>query len=68
MNWDQIKGKWKELQGDAKVRWGKLTDDDLTAAEGHRDKLVGAIQTRYGVAREEADRQVQDWERDVSVN
>jgi len=62
MNWDQIKGKWNQFKGNAKQQWSKLTDDDLTYVEGARDKLVGRIQERYGVAREEADRQVADWE------
>jgi uncharacterized protein YjbJ (UPF0337 family) len=62
MNWDQIKGQWNQLKGNAKQQWSKLTDDDLTYVEGARDKLVGRIQERYGVAREEADRQVGDWE------
>ena len=48
MNADQIKGKWKELQGEAKRHWGKLTDDDVQTAEGDSDKLVGKIQQRYG--------------------
>jgi uncharacterized protein YjbJ (UPF0337 family) len=63
MNWDQIKGNWKQMSGRAKQQWGKLTDDDLKQAEGHRDVLVGRIQERYGIAKDEADRQVQDWER-----
>lgn len=62
MNWDRIKGNWKQMKGEAKQQWGKLTDDDVTRAEGDRDKLVGVIQERYGVARDEADRQVRDWE------
>jgi len=61
MNWDEVKGKWTQMQGNAKVRWGKLTDDDLTAVEGERDKLVGKIQERYGVAKEEAERQVDEY-------
>lgn len=63
MNWDQIKGNWKQFQGRAKQQWGKLTDDDLTRAEGDRDILIGRIQERYGIAREEAERQVSEWER-----
>ncbi|MBD0272943.1 MAG: CsbD family protein [Acetobacteraceae bacterium] len=63
MNWDQIKGNWKQIKGQAKQQWGKLTDDDLTRAEGDRDILVGRIQERYGIARDEAERQVSDWER-----
>lgn len=61
MNWDQIKGKWKQFRGSAKEQWGKLTDDDLDVAEGHRDQLVGKIQERYGIAKEEAERQVDEW-------
>jgi uncharacterized protein YjbJ (UPF0337 family) len=60
MNRDEVKGKWTELQGNAKVRWAKLTDDDLLAVEGEKDKLVGKIQERYGVAKEEAERQVDE--------
>ncbi|MEA3641445.1 MAG: CsbD family protein [Lamprobacter sp.] len=58
MNWDEIKGKWNQLQGQAKTRWAKLTDDDLLAVEGQKDKLVGKIQERYGITKEEAERQV----------
>lgn len=61
MNWTEIRGQWKQLMGDAKRRWGKLTDDDLAVAEGDRERLVGKIQERYGVAKEEAERQVDDW-------
>ncbi len=63
MNWDQIKGDWKQAKGKAKQQWGKLTDDDLTVAEGARDELVGRIQERYGIAKEEADEQVKAWEK-----
>jgi uncharacterized protein YjbJ (UPF0337 family) len=62
MNWDTIQGKWKQYKGQVKETWGDLTDDDLTEVEGKRDRLVGAIQERYGVARDEAERQVQDFE------
>ena len=58
MNSDTLKGKWKELKGNVKQQWSKLTDDDLLAAEGGADKLSGVIQTRYGIARDEADRQI----------
>ena len=61
MNWDQIHGKWKQFSGSAKERWGKLTDDDLTRIEGRRDQLVGKVQEKYGLAKEEAERQVDDW-------
>lgn len=62
-NDDIIKGKWKQATGRIKEHWGKLTDDDMTAAEGHRDYLIGKIQERYGVAREEAAKQVREFER-----
>ena len=61
MNWDQIKGNWKQLKGEARRRWGKLTDDEVDQAAGQREKLVGKIQERYGIAREEAQKQVDQW-------
>lgn len=63
MNEDQIKGKWKQLTGKIKARWGGLTDDDLQSAEGDREYLAGKVQERYGVAREEAKKQVEEFER-----
>ena len=65
MNWDQIKGKWTQMIGATKQRWGKLTDDDLKQVEGDKDKLVGKIQERYGIAREEAEKQVDEWSEKV---
>lgn len=61
MNWDQLRGMWNRLTGDVKRHWGKLTDDDLQMVEGDRQRLIGKIQERYGVTKEEADRQVDDW-------
>lgn len=61
MNWDQIEGKWKQFKGEAKQQWGKLTDDELDRAAGKRDELEGLIQERYGIAREEAQKQVDEW-------
>ena len=63
MNWDQIKGNWNLAKGKVKEKWGDLTDDDLTKIEGQRDQLVGRIQERYGLAKEQAERQVSEWER-----
>jgi uncharacterized protein YjbJ (UPF0337 family) len=63
MNTDQMKGNWKQLVGKAKEKWGKLTDNDWQVVEGKRDQLVGRIQERYGIAREEAEHQVADFER-----
>lgn len=57
MNWTQIEGKWKQLKGDIKSTWGKLTDDDVAAVAGKKDKLLGLLQERYGIAREEAEKQ-----------
>lgn len=61
MNWDIVEGNWKQLKGSAKEQWGKLTDDDLDVAAGKRDKLVGLVQEKYGKARDEAEREVDDY-------
>jgi uncharacterized protein YjbJ (UPF0337 family) len=61
MNSDTLAGQWKKLKGSAKVRWAKLTDDDLMHAEGSYEKLVGSIQERYGYAREQAEDEVNTW-------
>jgi len=61
MNWDQIEGKWKQYVGKAKTKWGKLTDNDLQALSGKKDQLVGLVQERYGIAKDEAERQVNEW-------
>jgi uncharacterized protein YjbJ (UPF0337 family) len=58
---DELKGKWKQHLGAAKITWGKFTDDELLKFEGRQDKLAGAIQERYAITREEADRQVKDF-------
>jgi len=61
MNSDQMAGKWKQLTGSVKEKWGKLTDDDLTYIDGKRENFVGKVQERYGIAREEAQKQVDAW-------
>lgn len=61
MNWDSIKGEWKNLRGKVQEQWGKLTDDDLDVIDGKREQLSGRIQKHYGLAREDADRQIDDW-------
>lgn len=63
MNWDQIEGTWKEMKGKARTSWGELTDDELDQVGGKKDELIGKIQKRYGLEREEAERQVDDWAR-----
>jgi uncharacterized protein YjbJ (UPF0337 family) len=62
MNWDTVKGDWKQFRGKVKERWGDLTDDDLDRIEGKRDQLLGAVQKRYGVARDDAEKQLKDFE------
>jgi uncharacterized protein YjbJ (UPF0337 family) len=59
--WDQLAGQWKQFRGNVREMWGKLTDDDLEQIRGNRDQLVGRIQERYGIAKEEANSQVDEW-------
>jgi len=61
MNWDTIEGNWNQFTGTVKAKWGKLTDDDLTVIEGKRDQLLGKIQERYGCARDQAEKEVNDF-------
>jgi uncharacterized protein YjbJ (UPF0337 family) len=61
MDWDRVEGNWKQLTGKVKEKWGKLTDDDLTAINGKREQLEGKIQERYGYAKDQARREVDDW-------
>ncbi len=61
MNEDTLKGQWSQLKGAAREQWGKLTNDDLDQIQGRSEQLVGRIQERYGVARDEAQRQVDAW-------
>jgi uncharacterized protein YjbJ (UPF0337 family) len=62
MNWDTAKGQWKQFRGQVQEQWGKLTDDDLDQIEGKHDQLLGAVQQRYGIAKEEAEEQVKKFE------
>jgi uncharacterized protein YjbJ (UPF0337 family) len=63
MNWEQIEGKWKQSMGGIKVKWGKLSDDELTTINGKKEQLVGKIQERYGIAKEAAEKQVDEFTR-----
>jgi uncharacterized protein YjbJ (UPF0337 family) len=63
MNWDIVKGDWKQFRGKVKEAWGRLTDHDLDVVAGKRDQLVGLVQKQYGLARDEAERQVERFER-----
>src|ERR1043165_7203803 len=62
MNWDRMEGNWKQVMGKVKEQWGKLTDDDLDRVAGNRDQLVGKIQNSYGIGKDEAEKQLKEWE------
>ena len=66
MNWDLIEGKWSQAMGKVKVKWGKLTDDDVTAVNGKKEQLVGKIQERYGIAKDAAEKQVDEFIQSLS--
>lgn len=61
MNWNIFEGRWGQLKGDMRSQWAKLTDDDLENAAGKKDKLVGILQERYGIVKDEAERQLDTW-------
>jgi len=61
MNWDTIEGNWKQVKGKAREQWGKLTDSDWEQVAGKKDQLVGRIQERYGISRDEAQKQADQW-------
>ncbi|MDM0040561.1 CsbD family protein [Variovorax sp. J22G21] len=63
MNKDTVEGNWKQLKGKVKEQWGKLTDDDFDVIAGKRDQLLGRIQERHGISKDEAEKQVADWEK-----
>jgi len=63
MNRDRIEGNWKQAKGKIKEQWGRLTDDHLNIIDGRRDRLLGQIQESYGIAMDEAEKQVQAWEK-----
>ena len=62
MNNDKLEGNWKQVKGKIKEQWGKLTDDDLDVIAGKRDQLLGRIQERHGIAKDEAHKQVSEFE------
>ena len=62
INWDQLKGNWTQFKGHVRQQWGKLTDDEIDQIEGQREILIGKLQERYGIAREEAEKQVKAFE------
>jgi uncharacterized protein YjbJ (UPF0337 family) len=60
-NWERIAGQWKQIRGEAKKKWGALTDDELTQIDGHLDILAGKLQEKYGMAKEDANKQIDEW-------
>jgi uncharacterized protein YjbJ (UPF0337 family) len=61
MDWNRFEGNWKQLKGNVKEKWGRLTDDDLDVINGRREQLEGKIQERYGIAKDQARQDVEDW-------
>jgi uncharacterized protein YjbJ (UPF0337 family) len=61
MNWDQLEGQWHQVTGAAKSKWGKLTDDDVKNVAGKKDVLIGKLQERYGILKDEAEKQADEW-------
>jgi len=67
MNWDQVEGEWKQLGSEIKSKWAKLTDDDLKNLGAKKDNLIGQIQVRYGILKDEAEAQVDQWLKDLKI-
>jgi uncharacterized protein YjbJ (UPF0337 family) len=67
MNRDEFEGKWKQIRGAVKEKWGKLTDDDLDIIAGKREQLIGKIQERYSITKEEAEKQIASWDLPPSI-
>ena len=65
MNWDEVQGKWHQMKGSVQHQFGKLTNDDVEQIAGHREKLVGKLQERYGYAREDAQKRADEWLRNA---
>ncbi len=63
MTWDQLEAKWNEFAGSARAHWSKLTDDDWRTITGKKEHLISRVQERYSLAKEEAERQVDEWSR-----
>ncbi|MGH9428214.1 MAG: CsbD family protein [Terriglobia bacterium] len=63
MNWDRIEGNWKQFKGQVKEQWGKFTDDELDVVAGKRDQFLGKLQEKYGITKDEAQRQLLEFEK-----
>ena len=68
MNWDEIEGNWKQFKGRVREQWGRLTNDEVDIIGGRREKLVGKLQEHYGIARDDAERQIREWTDMLEVN
>ena len=67
MEWNQIEGQWTQFKGSVKEKWGGLTDDELDVIAGKRDRFLGKLQEKYGLSKEEAERQLEEWQRYVKI-
>jgi uncharacterized protein YjbJ (UPF0337 family) len=65
MNWDRIEGNWEQFKGSVRTKWGKLTDDQIDVIAGKRETLAGKIQESYGITKEETEKQVAAWQKDL---
>jgi uncharacterized protein YjbJ (UPF0337 family) len=65
MNWDRVQGNWKQFKGRAREKWGRLTDDHLEAIDGRREVLAGKLQEAYGIGKDEAEQQINEWQKSI---
>ena len=66
MNWDTVKGDWKNFKGKIREKWGEFTDDELDRVQGRREQFEGLLQKKFGIVKEEAERQLKDFEKSCS--
>lgn len=66
MSWNQVEGNWKQFKGKVRETWGELTDDELEQIAGKRDILLGKIQEKYGIAKDEAEKRIKEFEKTLS--
>jgi uncharacterized protein YjbJ (UPF0337 family) len=67
MEWNQIEGQWTQFTGSVKEKWGRLTDDELDVIAGRRDKFIGKLQEKYGLSKDEAEHQLEEWQRYIKI-
>jgi uncharacterized protein YjbJ (UPF0337 family) len=67
MRWNEISGQWTQFKGRLKEQWGGLTDDELEAIAGNREQLIGKLQEKHGLTKDEAERQLEEWQRYVKL-